>query len=161
MNEKLNKLTNIGIKTFGCKIGLIGVLAFVPTVVGAYTSCADGVEITANTVASEIDGCDEQKCPSPPATFCRSNATMNYWSALAWCESIGGELASSADMCPNTNTSGPCYALKGTQSRTYPWWWTATISGTTKALVVVPGTGEIGPANRTTVNVNQYAAVCK
>ena len=35
-------------------------------------------------------------------TFCRSNITMNWWSANVWCQKHGGKLAGIADLCPGT-----------------------------------------------------------
>ena len=36
-------------------------------------------------------------------TFCVSQTSMNWWSALTWCEAHGGKLASMSSLCPNTN----------------------------------------------------------
>ena len=34
-------------------------------------------------------------------TFCKSNSTMNWWSAYAWCEAIDGYIPSIMELCPN------------------------------------------------------------
>ena len=44
--------------------------------------------------------CDGDNCNG--MEFCRSNKTMNWWSAITWCEAHGGKLASFASLCPNS-----------------------------------------------------------
>lgn len=34
--------------------------------------------------------------------YCKSNNTMNVWSAATWCEAQGRHLASMEEMCPDT-----------------------------------------------------------
>ena len=33
-------------------------------------------------------------------TFCKADSDMNWWSAYAWCEAIGGYLPSITELCP-------------------------------------------------------------
>ena len=33
-------------------------------------------------------------------SFCQSNSTMNWWSAYAWCEAMGGRMPQIAELCP-------------------------------------------------------------
>ena len=35
-------------------------------------------------------------------SYCLSRRTMNWWSAFSWCKSVGGELATVDDACPDT-----------------------------------------------------------
>ena len=34
-------------------------------------------------------------------TFCKSGAKMNWWSAYAWCEGMGGKMPTIWELCPN------------------------------------------------------------
>ena len=75
-----------------CLVGLISITS-------AYAKCDGGTEITASS-----------------GTFCKSNVTMNWWSAAAWCKANGRTLATIYEMCPtwDGNTShGDCLELKG------------------------------------------------
>ena len=58
--------------------------------------------------------------------FCRSNKTMNWWSAFAWCESQGLKLAEFKTMCPgvsqtSSNTDGDCPNLQGLGGDVWVW----------------------------------------
>ena len=57
--------------------------------------------------------------------YCKSNNTMNWWSAATWCEAQGRHLASMEEMCPDTGSnnawdgstgSGKCANLNGVGS---------------------------------------------
>ncbi len=59
--------------------------------------------------------------------YCRSNRSMNWWSAGTWCEAQGRHLASMEEMCPDTGEglnnawdgstgSGKCANLNGVGS---------------------------------------------
>jgi len=69
-----------------------------------------GVWITAH--AATDDGCDAAHCNGK--NFCRAPKTMNYWSALIWCKSIGHNLPDIETLCPNgLNSGGTCANLSG------------------------------------------------
>ena len=36
-------------------------------------------------------------------TFCKSDSTMNWWSAYAWCQAMDGYMPSIAELCPGQN----------------------------------------------------------
>ena len=40
--------------------------------------------------------------------YCRSNVRMNWWSAFAWCDSIGATLFDVNTECPKTSGTNPC-----------------------------------------------------
>ena len=79
---------------------------FILTLIGlissasAYAACNGGTEIT-NTAGT---------------TFCKSNVTMNWWSAVAWCKANGLHLATMYEMCPSwdgNQGNGKCSELNG------------------------------------------------
>ena len=48
-------------------------------------------------------------------TFCKSTATMNWWSGYAWCQAMGGYMPSLQELCPGreivqSNSCGYTYA---------------------------------------------------
>ena len=96
--------------------------------INAFTSCEGGTIITRNkyTDAKAPAGCDETTCPATTKTFCKSNGTMNWWSALTWCDAQGGNLATFREMCPgvapaSNNVEGACPALQGTVQGQWSW----------------------------------------
>ena len=74
-----------------------------------------GTWITAHS--PDESGCDAAHCNG--LNFCRSNVGMNWWSALIWCKSIGRELASIEDACPNSISTSTCANLKNISG----WFW--------------------------------------
>ena len=68
-----------------------------------------GKWVTAHSATDS--GCDAAPCNG--RNFCRSSMTMNWWSALIWCKSIGRELTDIETACPNGLNSGrTCANLK-------------------------------------------------
>ena len=106
-----------------------------------------GTIITANKYGADQGGlCNN---PSNPDLTNNCNGKrfcvgpkMNWWSAFTWCEAIGGKLASFANACPGaqTNSSGTCANLKGTESN---WIWIGTGWLEDRALRVLLSTGTI------------------
>ena len=55
---------------------------------------------------------DSTNCPSDKGsivtigntTFCKSLAGMNWWSAYAWCQAMGGELPTWQQICPGASS---------------------------------------------------------
>ena len=95
---------------------------------------------TANAVAT----CNEH-------TFCKSNKTMNWWSAFAWCESQGRKLAEFSTMCPGLtpypyNTTGDCPNLQGLAES--GWVWSSLAWGSSYALLVNLSSGAVPSGNR-------------
>ena len=70
------------------------------SITSAYAKCDGGEEVT-NTAGT---------------TFCKSNVTMNWWSAAAWCKANGMQLASMYELCPSWdgNSGVDCLELRGT-----------------------------------------------
>ena len=62
-----------------------------------------GVWEQANSPNDTDKGCDSNHCNS--RGFCRSPVKMNWWSAFAWCESIGAKLVDLEHACPNAITN--------------------------------------------------------
>ena len=89
-----------------------------------------GVWVMAHSATDE--GCDANHCNGK--TFCGSPGTpgVNWFSAVIWCQSIGRELTSLEDTCPNSFASGGgCPNLpRG------PGYWTSTRSASGKPYVI-------------------------
>ena len=103
-----------------CLIGLLSITS-------AYAKCDGGTEIT-NTAGT---------------TFCKSNVTMNWWSAAAWCKANKMQLATMYEMCPSWdgNTgSNKCPELNGKGSGDA---WSATASGSDYAFIVYLSNGDV------------------
>lgn len=62
-------------------------------------SCAGG----SGTVITGLDG----------TRYCKSNITMNWWSAFAWCDAIGGQLIDITTECIKTTGTTGCPNLTG------------------------------------------------
>ena len=58
--------------------------------------------------------------------YCKSISTMNWWSAYAWCEAMGGHMPSMEEMCPGANLlrGAPCPSMNGTADH-----WSKTPNG--------------------------------
>ena len=112
-----------------------------------------GKWITAH--ASTEDGCDAAHCNG--RNFCQSPQTMNWWSALIWCKSIGRELATTEDACPNGLSSGnTCANLKGKAG----WVWLGTpLGGSTAYDLHSNGGFPSGHYQRS--YASWHAALCK
>ena len=104
-------------------ITIVNLEAFAGTVIEwNQTGCESvgGTWVQANNAVDTDKGCDADHCNSK--TFCTSSVTMNWYSAFSWCESIGAQLVSISDACPNDLSSGKCTNLKGVSVSG----WTAT-----------------------------------
>ena len=122
--------------------------------------CVGGTWITANSMTNNPNGnCTEATCNG--ATFCKSNGTMNWWSAFTWCASNGLHLASFQEMCPGISTSSPtnCVNLKGVNNAVRLW--SSLGNGEGNAFVISPSEGMvIRSASRSATNYHS-SAVCK
>ena len=99
-------------------LSLIGLIS----ATSAYAACNGGTEVT-NTAGT---------------TFCKSNVTMNWWSAAAWCKENGLHLATMYEMCPNWDGNTgleTCPELNGNGSG-YVHAWSATARGSENAFYV-------------------------
>ena len=97
-------------------LSLIGLIS----AASAYAKCDGGTEVT-NTAGT---------------TFCKSNVTMNWWSAAAWCKENGLHLATMYEMCPSwdgNGGNGKCPELNGKGQGEA---WSATASGSQYAFDV-------------------------
>ena len=116
-------------------MGLIGLIILQPINVQA-ADCANGA-------GTEIKGNDH-------GAYCLSKATMNWWSAHAWCDAIGMKLAplsececrdeSKCDMmkqCPNLYNTGNS------------WVWTTTPSNSSAAYRANLNNGDVDSLART------------
>lgn len=75
--------------------------------------CEDigGIWIQANSATDTDKGCDANRCNAK--TFCQSSVAMNWWSAFAWCASIGAQLVDLNHACPNGLGNMSCANLVG------------------------------------------------
>ena len=137
----------------------IMMLAAVCTPAGAGPECVGGTLIKSNVsgTSGAPSTCTAEKCPSPVKTFCKSNETMNWWTAFNWCKSNGGTLANFTSMCPDTpivvnNVDGACPALQGVGSSA--WMWSSLGYGSNSAIRVNLSSGAVGSTTR---HANPYA----
>ena len=78
--------------------------------------------------------------------FCKSDKTMNWWTAFAWCESQNRKLADFIKMCGNvsqgpSDTEGDCPNLQGVGEGRV---WSSVAYGPASALNVSLSSGAIG-----------------
>lgn len=114
----------------------------------AYAACAEGTEITGKN----------------GHVYCKSNITMNWYTAFAWCDTQGRTLATMEQMCDiddtqrwdgNTGT-GKCLNLVGASSENL-WVWSAIPAGSANAFSVTLSTADVHRRNRTN---GTYSALC-
>ena len=90
-------------------------------------------------------------------TFCRSRKAINWWSAAAWCERMGGHLATMSEICPNAASlthSASCGRTVGDV------WSSTAVPGTSNMWVIRNfGTTMYNDGNRN--NSGSYKAFCK
>ena len=88
--------------------------------------------------------------------YCKSNDSMNWWSAATWCEAQRRHLASMEEMCPDTGSnnawdgsigSGKCANLNGVGSK---YGWSSLASGSSDAFYVILSNGTVGTHVRNT-----------
>lgn len=88
--------------------------------------------------------------------YCRSNSSMNWWSAGTWCEAQGRHLASMEEMCSDTGEglnnawdgstgSGKCANLNSVGSGDV---WSSLASGSSYAFFVYLSNGYVDKTNR-------------
>ena len=91
-------------------------------------------------------------------TFCKSDNTMNWWSAFTWCESQNRTLAEFKTMCPGvsqapSNTTGDCPNLQGLADS--GWVWSSLAYGSDDAIIVNLSSGAVTNYHR--YNYSSYA----
>ena len=89
--------------------------------------------------------------------YCKSNITMNWWSAFAWCDAIGGELIDLTKECLKSTGTSACPNLAGTGSGNV---WTQNVPNNQQAYGVDLGSGGIKLGNRSTSNGGVQYALC-
>ena len=95
--------------------------------------------------------------------FCKSDKTMNWWTAFNWCASQGRSLANFSTMCPGVatitnNTAGACSNLQGVGGNV--WVWTNVAYSTGSAYRVSLSSGVVSAyGNRN--DVSSYFAFCE
>ena len=124
----------------------------------AMAECVGGTWVTANSVANNPDICTEATCNG--ATFCKSNGSMNWWSAFTWCASNGLHLASFQEMCPGISTSSPttCVNLKGVGGD--QWVWSSLENGNKYAFIANLSLGSVSIGIGRNYSTG-YAALCR
>ena len=83
-------------------------------------------------------------------SFCRSNLSMNWWSAHAWCKAHDGQLASITSWCPGSAiaNSTPCNATTKTRV------WLREVSSSNTPVIAVDYSvyfTDAAPSNRVPV----------
>ena len=86
--------------------------------------------------------------------YCKSNITMNWWSAFAWCDAIGGELIDLTKECLKSTGTSACPNLAETGSGTV---WTQNVFSGANAYNVTLSSGAVKNDSR---EVNVRAAFC-
>ena len=81
----------------------LGTTLLIASTAARAVPCADGAGTYGN-------GWDNRE-------YCKSNVAMNWWSAFAWCEAIGGTLADATDDCACSGSS--CPAVSGSTGESY------------------------------------------
>lgn len=102
-------------------------------------SCAGG----SGTVIKGLDG----------TRYCQSNTNMNWWSAFAWCDAIGGQLIDITTECIKTTGTTGCPNLTVTGSA---WVWTQNVPSALYAYGVSLSSGAVVNNRRD----YGYAALC-
>ena len=129
-------------------IAVLSLLCILSAPVSAET-CAGG----SGTV---IYGNDVDPATGLGTRYCKSNIAMNWWSAFAWCDAIGGELIDLTKECiKSTGTSG-CPNLAGKGSGNV---WTQNVPSGTGAYYVTLFSGAINHINNRSYG-DGYAAFC-
>ena len=101
--------------------------------------------------------------------YCKSNRTMNWWSAGTWCEAQGRHLATMEEMCPDTGEGlnnawdgstggGKCANLNGPVTDVNSVWSSLASEGRYVFNVGLHDGGVNSRASRSTSNV--YFAFC-
>ena len=111
----------------------------------AHAACAEGTEITGKN----------------GHVYCKSNVSMNWYMAFAWCDTQGRTLATMEQMCDIDETqkwngiigTGECLNLVGVSSENQ-YVWSAIPSGSASAFNVYLSPAGVNYGNRTD---NNYA----
>ena len=132
---------------------------FFATSAMAEKTCNGGTLITSHKATDT--GCTAATCNEK--TFCKSDKTMNWWSAFAWCESQGRTLANFSAMCPGVsqtpaNTEGDCPNLQGISTL---WAWSSLAYGSGAAFRVELSSGAVNASDRSNPSNYWYCALCE
>ena len=123
------------------EIHMLSVLVLVMSTPALSATCANG----AGTQVIGVDG----------ETYCRSNVSLNWWSAHAWCDAANMTLVS-LDRCngKNGNITGDtaCPNFKGTGSNDC---WTSSVPSSSHVFAVNLSSGAV--SYYATRNYNSYA----
>ena len=89
---------------------------FATSAIAAEPTCEGRGGTIIKAYAATDPGCSDETCNGHE--FCKSDKTMNWWSAFTWCESQNRKLADFATMCPGVSqtpagTEGNCPNLQG------------------------------------------------
>ena len=115
------------------------------SITSAYAKCDGGTEVVGSN-----------------GSFCKSNKTMNWWSAATWCKANGRGLATMYDMCPSWDGNTgykKCYVLTENIDGIV---WSATASGKESAFYVSLSSYGDGEVNNGYKRETSHAyAICK
>ena len=116
--------------------------------------------VVANTLSEDKGGLCHSADECNGKDFCVAQKAMNWWSALTWCQSHGGQLANMASLCPNSQLVNDgcrggymCPNLKGAanfpSAQGYTGVFSRTVQGTNNAAWGVYYTGSLCLFGRT------------
>ncbi len=95
--------------------------------------------------------------------YCKSRTSMNWWSAHAWCKSIGKELVDLTKDCnigKDSSTTVPCPYLASLGGS--GWVWTAGVPGSNLAYFVDLSSGSLSDLSyRDNGGYRGLAALCR
>ena len=129
-------------------VAILGILTILSTSAQAET-CARG----AGTVLYGNDA--DQTTGVEGTPYCKSNITMNWWSAFAWCDAIGGQLIDLTTECNQSTGTSACPNLTGIGSGNV---WTRNVPTGHDAYIVPLSSGAVYNFNRT--SSTSGAALC-
>jgi hypothetical protein len=106
--------------------------------------------------AGTCNGGEEFKGVVNGHTYCRSQAQMTWWAAIAWCKKQGRELASMDQLCDWKNVAGDTSCPNMKVSGVEHWGYSSSPSGAEAAFFVNMLHGNYSIVNRS----GRYNAVC-
>ena len=89
--------------------------------------------------------------------YCKSNIAMNWWSAFAWCDAIGGQLIDLTKECIKSTGTSACPNLAGTGSGNV---WTQNVPSGTNVYAVTLSSGAINHNGYGSGRCDRNAAFC-
>ena len=113
------------------------------------------------SATSAYSACNGGTIITSTATYCKSNVTMNWWSAQNWCHANGRPLATMYDICPSWNgNSGGSYGFNVCPEMSggpTGYVWSSTAKSEKEAFMVRLSDGHVGSYERQ----GGFCALCR